>query len=513
LKEDNAQKGGFEPFLKKYEKEKALVLESISELIVFQDKEQNILWVNKAAAESVEKTQEELIGEKCYSVWHNSNNICLNCPVVASLKMEETTSGEITSPDGRTFFIKGFPVRDDEGKVMGAVEVANNITKLKQTEKNLFESEEMYRNLFESSPYSIGIFDLDGILIECNKVTAKFLSTHKLETDIIGKHFREFWGYHEKNKALIPLFEDILNKLKKDGKILEFEFPIQQSAGGVWWAHAIASLIKIGSEKRIRFIAQDITERKHAEQELETSETKYREAYNRINFYKDIFSHDINNIFQNIHSSVELIDLNAKQPINMEKDDELLEIIREQIKRGTNLVSNVRRLSDIENKNLALKKSEIIKVLKNVIASLMKVYKRREINIQIQNEPKEIFIMANELLTDIFENLLINAVRHNQNSQVEILITFSRVVNDGVNFIKLEFMDNGIGILPEMKEKIFKRGQGGQVEKKDSFGLGLGLTLVKMIIENFNGQIWVEDKVEGDHSQGSNFIIILPEMV
>ncbi|MBY9010417.1 MAG: PAS domain S-box protein [Candidatus Lokiarchaeota archaeon] len=510
MKGDNAQKREFGPNLKKYEREKALVLESISELIVFQDKKQNILWLNKAAADSVERPQEELIGEKCYSVWHNSNNICVSCPVVNSLKIGETTSGEISSPDGRIFFIKGFPVRDNEGKIMGAVEVARNITKLKKTEQNLIESEEKYRNLFESSPYSIGIFDLDGTLIDCNKATAKLLSAHNLEKDIIGKHFREFWAYHQKDKPLIPLFEGILNKLKKDRKTLEFEFPINRSVGGVLWAHAIASLITIGSEERIRFIVEDITERKSSEQELETSEIKYREAYNRITFYKDIFSHDINNIFQNIHSSVELINLNAEQSINMEKDYELLEIIREQIKRGTNLVSNVRILSDIENKNLALKKSEIIKVLKDVIDALIKVYKRREINIQIQNDPKELYIKGNELLPDIFENLLINAVRHNQNSQVEILIKFSRVVKDGVNFIKLEFMDNGIGILPEMKEKVFQR---GEVEKKDNFGLGLGLTLVKKIIENFNGDIWVEDKVAGDYSKGSNFIIILPEEV
>jgi len=510
LKGDNAQNRGFEPIIKKYEKEKALVLESISELIVFQDKKQNILWLNKAAADSVEKTQEDLIGGICYSVWHNSNKICVNCPVELSLKIGEPTSGEITTPHGRTFFIKGFPVRDNEGEIIGAVEVAREITKLKQTEKNLIDSEEKYRNLFESSPYSIGIFDLDGTLIDCNKATAKLLSTHNLENDIIEKNFREFWGHHEKNKPLIPLFEGILNKLKKDGETLEFEFPIYRSAGGVLWAHAIASLLKIGNEERIRFIVQDITERKLAEQELETSEIKYREAYNRINFYKDIFSHDINNIFQNIQTSVELIDLNEEQSIGIKKDDELLDIIRKQIKRGTNLVSNIRRLSEIENKDLTLQKEEIIKVLKDVIDALIKVFKNREINIQIYNEPKEVYVKVNELLPDIFENLLINAVRHNQNSIIEILIKFSRVVKDGVNFIKLEFIDNGIGIFPEMKEKIFQR---DLVERKDKIGLGLGLTLVKKIVGNYNGQIWVEDKVAGDHSKGSNFIIILPEEV
>ena len=510
MKEDNTQKKGYKPILKKYEKEKTLVLESISEHIVFQDKKHNILWLNKAAADSVESTKEELIGEKCYSVWQKSNKSCIGCPIDASLEIGDPMSGEISTPDGKVFFIRGFPVRDKKGKIIGVVELTQNITKLKQTEKNLIESEERYRNLFESSPYSIGIFDLDGTLIECNKATTKFLSVHNLEKDFIGKHFREFLGYLETNKPLILIFEDILNKLKKDGETLEFEFPVNRSAGSILWVRTIASLIKIGSEERIQFIVQDITERKHAEQELKTSEIKYREAYNRVDFYKDIFSHDINNIFQNIHSSVELIDINTEQSINIEKNDELLDIIREQIKRGANLVSNVRRLSEIEDKDLTLQKSEITIALKDVIDALIKVYKKREITVQIQNKLKEVYVKANELLPDIFENILINAVRHNRNSPVEILIKFSRIVKEGGNFIKLEFIDNGIGIFPEMKEKIFQR---GHVEKKDNIGLGLGLTLVKKIISNYNGQIWVEDKVAGDFSKGSNFVIILPEEV
>ncbi len=135
MKEDNTQKKGYKPILKKYEKEKTLVLESISEHIVFQDKKHNILWLNKAAADSVETTKEELIGEKCYSVWQKSNKSCIGCPIDASLEIGDPMSGEISTPDGKVFFIRGFPVRDKKGKIIGVVELTQNITKLKQTEK------------------------------------------------------------------------------------------------------------------------------------------------------------------------------------------------------------------------------------------------------------------------------------------------------------------------------------------------------------------------------------------
>ena len=59
------------------------------------------------------------------------------------------------------------------------------------------------------------------------------------------------------------------------------------------------------------------------------------------------------------------------------------------------------------------------------------------------------------------------------------------------------------------KEVIFKS---GNRELKGSKGMGLGLSLVDKILQIFNGKIWVEDKVKGDYTQGSNFIIILPEV-
>ncbi len=384
-------------------------------------------------------------------------------------------------------------------------EVKNNL----RTAKLLKESEKRYRYLFESSPYSIGIFDLDGNLLDCNKATNMFLSKHTLEDDIIGKNFNEFWSYHEKDKPNILLFEKILETIAKDEKSLTFEFPIHRSIGDKLWVSATASLSKIGKETVIQFIIQDITKRKNTELKLKQSEIKYREAYNHVNFYKDIFTHDINNIFQNIQSSVELITLSVQGDLNLENDDELLEIIRDQVKRGTNLVSNIRKLSEIEDHKFVLNKIELIEVLQEIKNNLIKIYKKKKIIIQIQCDYKKLFIKTNELLRVVFENILINAIIHNQNPLIEIIIKISKVFRDEIYYLKLEFFDNGIGILPEMKEKVFQRGYN---EKKDKMGLGLGLTLVKKIIENYNGQIWVEDRVEGDYTKGSNFILLIPEV-
>ena len=68
-------------------------------------------------------------------------------------------------------------------------------------------------------------------------------------------------------------------------------------------------------------------------------------------------------------------------------------------------------------------------------------------------------------------------------------------------------MDNGFGISDARKEFIFQRRHDNLNEGK---GLGFGLSVVKKVIEGYNGKLLVEDRIKGDYSKGSNFIIILP---
>ncbi len=58
-----------------------------------------------------------------------------------------------------------------------------------------------------------------------------------------------------------------------------------------------------------------------------------------------------------------------------------------------------------------------------------------------------------------------------------------------------------------MKDKIFNRLQRGETNAR---GMGLGLYLVKSLVESYNGKVWVEDRVQGDHTKGSRFVVMLP---
>ena len=99
-------------------------------------------------------------------------------------------------------------------------------------------------------------------------------------------------------------------------------------------------------------------------------------------------------------------------------------------------------------------------------------------------------------------------LRHNNKATININIDISKDKLDKIDYIKMEFKDNAIGISDYRKKIIFEKGKRkGQRSK----GMGLGLSLVKKILESYDGDIRVEDRVRGDYKQGSNFIIRLQE--
>jgi signal transduction histidine kinase len=72
----------------------------------------------------------------------------------------------------------------------------------------------------------------------------------------------------------------------------------------------------------------------------------------------------------------------------------------------------------------------------------------------------------------------------------------------------LEFIDNGLGISDTYKTTIFQR---GELNSRPFYRLGLGLSLVKRLLESYDGEIWVEDRIENDYTKGSKFILLIKE--
>jgi signal transduction histidine kinase len=120
----------------------------------------------------------------------------------------------------------------------------------------------------------------------------------------------------------------------------------------------------------------------------------------------------------------------------------------------------------------------------------------------------DLFVLGDDLLNDVFNVILTNAITHNKSPIKEVNISVSKVREFGEDaYFRMEFIDNGVGIEDVRKNSIFIRNID---EAQNLCGIGLGLALVKKIIERYEGKIWVEDRVNGDHTKGSKFVINLP---
>jgi len=193
---------------------------------------------------------------------------------------EPLTAEDYSEPLDRWYNVSGYSPK----KGFFAV-TFSDITDRKRAEQKLKVSEEKYRHLFATSPYFIGLIDTKGVLIDCNNVSNEILSLHSKE-DIIGKNITEIFSLNEKNKYLIPIFENFIkNTFEGAGTNQEpFDFQLYRSIGGYLWLHIEGTLIEIEKQQLIQFIIQDITERKQAEEKLKDSEEKYRHLFENSPF-------------------------------------------------------------------------------------------------------------------------------------------------------------------------------------------------------------------------------------
>jgi PAS domain S-box-containing protein len=121
--------------LRTAEREKVVILDSLVEHVIYQDTDMNILWANQAACDSLGLSRYDVIGQHCYALWHQRTKPCDSCPVAMAMRTGQSQEMEINSPDGRIWFIRGCPVHDAQGNLIGAIETTLEITEQKQAEQ------------------------------------------------------------------------------------------------------------------------------------------------------------------------------------------------------------------------------------------------------------------------------------------------------------------------------------------------------------------------------------------
>lgn len=195
--------------------EKSLILDSLTEMVVFLDRDMHIIWANRAAGRAVGMDPGELFGAKCYDIWYGGSEPCRDCPVIRAMETGRVCTGEMNAPGGCVLSVTASPVKDEMGNVTGAVEAVLDITERKSYEEQLkylslhdsltglynraFFQEELKRfSTGRDYPITVMVADLDGLKLvndtfghakgdEMLKACAAVLAASLRRSDILAR--------------------------------------------------------------------------------------------------------------------------------------------------------------------------------------------------------------------------------------------------------------------------------------------------------------------------------------
>lgn len=270
--------------------------------------------------------------------------------------------------------------------------------------------------------------------------------------------------------------EEFFRVLK--GETRNYEMRMLSKSGDVLWFEAVAwpwktEGITVGSEGVLR----DVSEKKR-------EETSTKRLLERLEVLNSILRHDLSNYLSVIGNYVELLE--------EEPNKEYINKIQSMIRRSLELIRDIKIVEDAEKSGRIMKSTNLSEVLKSEVNAIEDPHTNIKSDI-----PEGLYVWADEMVNSIFSNLLSNSITHNDKIEKKIDIKAKKVDQE----IEVRVADNGPGIPVNMKEEIFKEGVRDEVTGKT----GLGLFLVKTLVERYRGKIWVED----NKPAGSIFIVRL----
>ncbi len=239
-------------------------------------------------------------------------------------------------------------------------------------------------------------------------------------------------------------------------------------------------------------VIMDITHQRELEHEA-------LEAKERAELYIDLLTHDVSNMNAAIIGYLQLV-IDRDNLIG--KDAKQIKRSLDILSTSSHLIDSVKKIQRLEMGEEGYGSVDLGWMLEEVVQEY-----RNGTDVTIRYEPKlKSMVMASELLRDVFINIIGNAVKHSP-GPVNIDVRLSKVFDRGREHHKVVIEDDGPGIPDEVKERMFLRLQRGRTR---AGGSGLGLYLVRRLVEDHQGQVWVEDRVPGDHIKGSRFVVLLP---
>ncbi len=390
------------------------------------------------------------------------------------------------------------PLKDEGGALMILTDITEQVNARKRIEDMAARAEQEKRRvktILDSLPVGVMVADQQGNVVESNVIVDSIMGGKVQRPLSSGNQELKAW-WSDNGLAVRPEDWPLSQAVKKGKTARGTMLDVQRVDGTRGTILSSASPLKDGKGSIIGGVSvlQDITHQRRLEHDA-------IEAKEQAELYIDLLSHDISNMNAAVASYLET----AMERMNVEgKNAQLFTKPQEILRESNLLIENVRKIQQVDSHESKHGLVDLGWLLEDVRAEYERLAGQR-VKISYKTSIKK-FVLASGLLKDVFSNLIMNAVKHSD-GQVEISISLAKVFEGGREYYKTSVEDNGPGIPDEQKSKLFQRARRGRGKAK---GAGLGLYLVKKVVEDINGRVWVEDRVPGDHTQGTRFVVLLP---
>lgn len=359
----------------------------------------------------------------------------------------------------------------------------------------LAESKNQLQHIVETAVDGLLTFDENALIETFNPACERIFCYQKSE--IIGKPM-----FMLLPEALKEHFQFLINRYLTTGEA-EFvgqkrEVTGRRKTGETFEIEISVSEVSDTHPRLFSVFIRDITERKKVEAEREELINHLKITNENLEQYARAASHDLKEPVRSISNYLEMF--NKKYGEDLEdKAKHYISSSIQSAKRMSALIEGLLQYSLIDIRNVEYSQIDLNRVVQSTLDNLNSLIERHQAKIFIDKLPT---VKAVEIhMVQLFQNLLLNAIKYKSTAEPRIEIRVQRQDNDWVFSVK----DNGVGIAPEYLIQIFQLFKRLHTQDEVS-GSGIGLALCKRIITRHKGNIWVESKP----GEGSTFFFTLP---
>ena len=492
-----------------------VIIDSIGDGLILANQQGEFVLFNRAAVAIFG----QLSNEKSHQEWSSTYGLFLpdqktlfpdsELPLSRAIKGEYVNDVEVfvrrTDSENRWISTSGYPVVDISSEITGGVIVCRDITERKQAEAVLKESEERFRHMANNSPFMVWVTDSTSYCTFLSDSWYQFTG----QTEETGLGFGWINALHPEDREQAKNVFLTANERQEPYRI---EFRVRRPDGRYSWALDAAAPRFTESGKFEGYIgsAIDITERKQVETErdlvlqLEQAARAEAERANRIkDEFLAVLSHELRSPLNPILGWSQLL-IGGK--LSAAKTAKAYETIERNARLQSQLIEDLLDVSRILQGKLRLTVAPVnlATIILSALETVQLAAEAKQIQIETILNPHVGQVVGDtSRLQQIVWNLLSNAVKFTpEGGRVEVELTQIE------HKVEIKVTDTGKGIVPDFLPYVFEhfRQEDGATTRKFG-GLGLGLAIVRQLVELHGGTVFAESAGEG---QGATFTVRLP---